>query len=397
MSQEQENQSRSATVIGASSLTAVALFCGASQPLVAADFDAHRPGQAQILPVNYDADESKSQNNPTSRSNGCGTRIHTGAVSMRKMWHGSRSGTSNLVVDLEYRYIPSALKSAVKTRLAECGCLRGPVGCAVCGNALGAMVSRCKTHTGGSLQTVYEFAPSAVSPPLPPAAEDAQPTTARSMSPLQPSFSRRPVPRAPATTAVPRAANTAPRAAARTAAAAPNRTHRMRTLGRPAADDDGATTRRLRVGRSRPRNADTNLDDAENPYLLDDDDLLRWQPGLVSTADVEERRRGEGDVDAFFAEFMARRSPPGPLAYPDRLVPELSAQDVMQSFYARREGNVSAVRQDNASAVRQGRTNAETAGQNNVASEGPDEGFLDAFLEELAAAERLFQPRGGAS
>ncbi|KAJ6460459.1 hypothetical protein C8R47DRAFT_123683 [Mycena vitilis] len=152
------------------SSTPVKLFCGAPQPFTASDFDAHQPGSVQILPCDLSPPPAKRQKVYTAKSNGCGTMVHTRVVPTHigLGWRGLRKGVADVVVDLCDQYVPPELCARVKTRLEGCGCLRGPAGCAICGNLLGVSFSRCKTHTHtGSPQLEWEFLPSAVSPPLP--------------------------------------------------------------------------------------------------------------------------------------------------------------------------------------------------------------------------------------
>ncbi|KAJ7135290.1 hypothetical protein C8R43DRAFT_1021465 [Mycena crocata] len=156
----------------------VALFCGAAQTPSAPNFDAHaahRAVRVPFLPVDYEhAEVAYSQpsgkvfTDPGAESNGCGTRIHSGAVATRtgtgNVWRASSSGATEVVLALEDIYVRRTLKSCV----AECGCRRGPVGCAVCGNTLGVLKSPCNTHANSDPSTfVYKFLPSAVSPAFP--------------------------------------------------------------------------------------------------------------------------------------------------------------------------------------------------------------------------------------
>ncbi|KAJ7081128.1 hypothetical protein B0H15DRAFT_803736 [Mycena belliarum] len=177
-------------------VTATPLFCGAVQPFDGADVDAHRPGRVQVLPIEYgemrglegreNARKRLSSDRDTmarapARSNGCGTLVHAGATPQRRgsmtQWRGNREGAADVVVPLEDKYVPDALKGAVQTRREGCGCLRSPIGCAVCGNPLGAVIAHCTVHTHfDSPPVLYEFAPSAVSPPLP-ATADLDPTS----------------------------------------------------------------------------------------------------------------------------------------------------------------------------------------------------------------------------
>ncbi|KAJ6504917.1 hypothetical protein DFH09DRAFT_1439637 [Mycena vulgaris] len=177
----------------------VVLFCGAPQPLTAADLDAHHPWRVQMLPIDYKNSQSlpkrqkiarKSLDPPTEaaakmKSNGCGARVHAGAVPKRggSMWRGSQKGMADIVLALEDKYIPATMRSVIKSRSEGCGCLRSPVGCAVCGNPLGAFIMHCTVHTYfDSPSFVCEFVPSAVSPPLLPASD----STFASVPPILP-------------------------------------------------------------------------------------------------------------------------------------------------------------------------------------------------------------------
>ncbi|KAJ7724720.1 hypothetical protein DFH07DRAFT_854589 [Mycena maculata] len=177
------------------------LFCGSSQPLTHVEYCHLRlPSPIQILPITYATSESKEPtlSPPRSSSNGCGTLVHTSATPRRGehgalVWRAPKSGAMDVVLVLEDKYVPRVMK----TRRAGCGCARRPVGCAVCGNPLGAIVVPCRAHTGSDSPTqtpVYEFAPSAVSPPLPPVALPV-PVPVR---PAQPRFPPPPTFRTPA-------------------------------------------------------------------------------------------------------------------------------------------------------------------------------------------------------
>ncbi|KAJ7917343.1 hypothetical protein B0H13DRAFT_2269527 [Mycena leptocephala] len=145
----------------------VVLFCGADQPRNYADFDARRPWRVQMLPEDVDVPEPSPQ-----RSNGCGAKVHASAMPKPTLWLGAQSSGTAAVVSLEQQYVPEHLKLTMDSKTEVCGCTRSPVGCAVCGNPLGALTVFCGNHTSTlseSSQTaaMYKFAPSAVSPPLP--------------------------------------------------------------------------------------------------------------------------------------------------------------------------------------------------------------------------------------
>lgn len=147
-------------------LPAVVLFCGADQE-TEADWDEHRPGVVAMLPETEPPPARKRQR----RSNGCGTRLHAQAMPDRR-WRGLLEGVSGDVVALDDEYFSPDMKRELSLGKERCGCLRSGVGCAICGNAVGALFTPCVRHTPSSLHTNfssshYTFLRAAVSPPLP--------------------------------------------------------------------------------------------------------------------------------------------------------------------------------------------------------------------------------------
>ncbi|KAJ7862773.1 hypothetical protein B0H14DRAFT_2739732 [Mycena olivaceomarginata] len=111
------------------------LFCGAPQPFSAADFNSQAP-------------------------------------------------TTGVVHPLDDKYVPLELKTVMERRREGCGCMRNPTGCAVCGNPLGVLTVHCTVHTNVEGQpSVYDFLPSAVSPPMP---AESSPRTRRARHPPTP-------------------------------------------------------------------------------------------------------------------------------------------------------------------------------------------------------------------
>ncbi|KAJ6468231.1 hypothetical protein C8R45DRAFT_464547 [Mycena sanguinolenta] len=161
-----------------------AIFCGA--PLEGEEcefeYDEYRPGRVQILPIPEDyppPSRQKSAAPRKQRSNGCGARVHS-AVYMCTMprrnssqcWYeygygingngnGSRDeerGVAPTVVPLETHYFPVEMARELNIRDdsyeidldadgVECGCFVRGVGCAVCGNPLGAIQTYCAPHS----------------------------------------------------------------------------------------------------------------------------------------------------------------------------------------------------------------------------------------------------------
>ncbi|KAJ7700879.1 hypothetical protein B0H17DRAFT_1046909 [Mycena rosella] len=147
-------------------LPAVVLFCGADQE-TEADWDEHRPWVIEMLPEMETPPARKRQ----KRSNGCGARVHAHAVPDRR-WRGLLEGVSPDVVRLQDEYFTPDMKRELALGRERCGCSRNGVGCAVCGNAIGALFTPCARHSPSSPTTNfssshYTFLRAAVSPPLP--------------------------------------------------------------------------------------------------------------------------------------------------------------------------------------------------------------------------------------
>ncbi|KAJ7809331.1 hypothetical protein B0H14DRAFT_2867279 [Mycena olivaceomarginata] len=136
-----------------------AIFCGAPQPLSTADFDP-QPWSVRFLPLQDTPPPAVRR----TKSNGCGSKVHTAAIPNEagSVWCGSYAELTGAVVALDDKYVPEVLKPILKSRREGCGCLRSPVGCAVCGNTLGTLIVHCTIHTPlESSSTAYEFETSA--------------------------------------------------------------------------------------------------------------------------------------------------------------------------------------------------------------------------------------------
>ncbi|KAJ7778717.1 hypothetical protein DFH07DRAFT_795727 [Mycena maculata] len=148
------------------SLPSVVLFCGADQD-TEADWDEHRPWVVEMLPGTEPPPARKRQ----KRSNGCGARIHTCAKADRR-WRGLLEGVSVDVVAMQDKYFTADMKRELMLGKEErCGCARNGVGCAICGNPLGALLTPCARHAPSSATNFstphYTFLRTGVSPPLP--------------------------------------------------------------------------------------------------------------------------------------------------------------------------------------------------------------------------------------
>ncbi|KAF7292624.1 hypothetical protein MIND_01160300 [Mycena indigotica] len=126
---------------------------------------------------------SPSPSSSPTRTNGCGTRVHASAYWAGGRWVAPPEGVSAAVIPLESTYFdPDAARMLELGGAAGCGCAARGVGCAVCGNALGALFTPCRTHTArgtGALrrQQHYIFLPGHVSPAIQDALTRPVPTT----------------------------------------------------------------------------------------------------------------------------------------------------------------------------------------------------------------------------
>ncbi|KAJ7479371.1 hypothetical protein B0H11DRAFT_1274780 [Mycena galericulata] len=163
------------------SVPPVALFCGAEQqeelPTEEDDWwDAHRPAQIPFLPMPLDDTPPPRPRKRPRTSNGCGARVHAAAHPARAggRWIGFPEGVAGTVIPLETQYFPSLDSAALGLgRSAGCrACTVEGVGCAVCGNPLGALQTPCRAHRTSTArpnsmgQRHYIFLPCAVSPPI---------------------------------------------------------------------------------------------------------------------------------------------------------------------------------------------------------------------------------------
>ncbi|KAJ6457932.1 hypothetical protein C8R45DRAFT_1081751 [Mycena sanguinolenta] len=150
-----------------------ALLCGAEHEQDPAEddwWDAQRPAAVPFLPLPFDQECRSSQ--PGTRaprtSSGCGALVHARAHATRGggHWVGYTEGVERTVVRLDSQYFSANDRSALGLETAGCGCVVDGVGCAVCGNALGALHTPCRAHQSRKGQAHYVFLPSAVSPPI---------------------------------------------------------------------------------------------------------------------------------------------------------------------------------------------------------------------------------------
>ncbi|KAF8170018.1 hypothetical protein K438DRAFT_1854661 [Mycena galopus ATCC 62051] len=164
---------RPAVVLRASPPSPLAIFCGAQElitweNILESDYDEHRPGIIQILPETLSfVSPSMYKEARTTRSNGCGARSRT--LNQRQCWCGEEENVAETVVPLERMYFPQTLREVLDLRDDMCGCVMKGVGCAVCGNPLGAVQTHCSTQSfRGSpalpKSSTYFFVPSAVTP-----------------------------------------------------------------------------------------------------------------------------------------------------------------------------------------------------------------------------------------
>ncbi|KAJ7028987.1 hypothetical protein C8F04DRAFT_47567 [Mycena alexandri] len=164
------------------------LFCGAERYAVdpAADdwWDARRPAVPQFLPD--DGTPPPSQfTRPPRKSSGCGERVHNSAHSARAggRWMATVEGVQSNVVRLESGYFAEKDRAGLGLAVAGCGCNVEGVGCAICGNALGALHTPCRVHQPRKGPAHYVFLPESVSPPIKNAADSSHPPPDRTPRP----------------------------------------------------------------------------------------------------------------------------------------------------------------------------------------------------------------------
>ncbi|KAJ6459115.1 hypothetical protein C8R47DRAFT_1328035 [Mycena vitilis] len=146
------------------------LYCGSIQPLTSQQLiEPHQP--LDPLSASLAAqNQSEPRQQMLLQSSGCGAQVHVGAVSEFRLWSGDTTGVARTVIALDERYVNTQSGAMLDSPGHEgCGCGSQYVGCAICGNHLGALFTPCATHTSPSyaLPAVYTFLPSAVSPPIP--------------------------------------------------------------------------------------------------------------------------------------------------------------------------------------------------------------------------------------
>ncbi|KAK7008507.1 hypothetical protein R3P38DRAFT_1604832 [Favolaschia claudopus] len=168
--------------------TGVAISCGRMRgPEEGQWWDQGRAGVgiAGMLP-----DEASSSSAPRSerereremearRSTGCAARVHARAHAHvlpggRRCWVGYPNSESlevvwHTVIPLERMYFRDAEERAMlglDEGQGNCACVVEAVGCAVCGNPLGALHKPCRVHQSRKGPAHYLFLPSAVSPSI---------------------------------------------------------------------------------------------------------------------------------------------------------------------------------------------------------------------------------------
>ncbi|KAJ7752220.1 hypothetical protein DFH07DRAFT_522945 [Mycena maculata] len=163
----------------------IALSCGAeheADPATDDWWDVRRPAVVPFLPWPSEQPQDRTAPQcPPRRSTGCGARVHPRAHAAhdRGHWVGYVDGMERtVVIKLDGQYFRK--RSALGLGGAGCGCVADGVGCAVCGNALGALHIPCRVHKTRKGPAHYAFLPSAVSPSMKDAAESSQPTASTS-------------------------------------------------------------------------------------------------------------------------------------------------------------------------------------------------------------------------
>ncbi|KAF7354062.1 hypothetical protein MVEN_01093500 [Mycena venus] len=160
------------------------LTCGAEDPLGDIYQDGE-PIQPHFLPIPPERSPPPPPSRKRKRSNGCGKILHYGAiVSPNNMWRAAEVRGGG-IVPLEDDYFPKAVQKRLLFGWKPCGCVRTGVGCALCGNTLGALFTPCRLHQESEHGTnYYSILPSAVSPPIPPYVPPSSRPVPRAVRPL---------------------------------------------------------------------------------------------------------------------------------------------------------------------------------------------------------------------
>ncbi|KAJ7458984.1 hypothetical protein FB451DRAFT_1563820 [Mycena latifolia] len=178
-----------------------ALWCGAARDVPPEEedwWDAHRPAAVPFLPLPFDSPVPAPVpvRAPRRKSSGCGARVHIAAhpARTRCYWVGWSEGVEGTVVPLGAEYFAGTARE-LRFEWRRCGCTVEGVGCAVCGNALGARHAPCPAHTIAVHVPVprkgaphYVFLADAVSPPIRVPAAEVEPDPGP--APLSPTSTR---------------------------------------------------------------------------------------------------------------------------------------------------------------------------------------------------------------
>ncbi|KAJ7841469.1 hypothetical protein B0H14DRAFT_3694112 [Mycena olivaceomarginata] len=159
------------TTIGRSEI----LFCGSEQRFITESFNAPRP--TPFCPGNPAAEQRPQM---LRRSSGCGAQVHSRASPEFDLWTGFAQRQAYTVIPLDAQYVPSEAAALLACPGRQgCACSNEFVGCAVCGNHLGARLTLCATHVLSLGPGTSTFLPSSVSPPHPSPDNTILPATTR--------------------------------------------------------------------------------------------------------------------------------------------------------------------------------------------------------------------------
>ncbi|KAJ7098474.1 hypothetical protein C8R43DRAFT_1244366 [Mycena crocata] len=164
--------------------TCEVLSCGSELPLSSADFHETQLPLPNRHYLGFDDLPPPPREQKPRKFSGCGTRIGTASPHAEKwVWSGNLDNITPTVVSLETEYVPPEAVAAMDNVCHKtCGCWHSWVGCAVCGNTLGMLLTPCHHHESRGVPGVYLFLPTAVSPPLPP--PHPRPHTAIPIAPI---------------------------------------------------------------------------------------------------------------------------------------------------------------------------------------------------------------------
>ncbi|KAI5983105.1 hypothetical protein EDD15DRAFT_2390995 [Pisolithus albus] len=132
------------------------LYCGREDPTLELTVGRGPYEPASPLPSSVAARAPRRRD--ARHTNGCGAVVHLRAWRRERtsVWVGKHEATSAVIpIDPSYFDRPST----VRVIRSPCGCVREPVGCAICGNPLGTRHKPCEAASAGLFSSNSSSAP----------------------------------------------------------------------------------------------------------------------------------------------------------------------------------------------------------------------------------------------